>query len=115
MRLLEMIQEDPRYCTSEVAEEFECNHTATAQHLRGLGKTCRCGAWIARGLSGYQQVRQDVCMNFLTLRRDFSWLKNLVTGDEKWMIYVNRQQSVGGSVAAKQEFPAQNRNFTQKG
>ncbi|VDP07894.1 unnamed protein product [Heligmosomoides polygyrus] len=74
VRLLELVLEDHQRCTSELAEDAECSHTTRAQHLRGLGKTCRHGARMPYEHSGHQlQVRKDACMNFLTLLQNF-WI-----------------------------------------
>ncbi|EYC00698.1 hypothetical protein Y032_0113g356 [Ancylostoma ceylanicum] len=81
-RLLELIEEDPRHDTRELAEELQRHHNTVAVHLRSIGKKWRYGAWIPHDLSGRQlRVRRDACMNFLTFRRTFAWLEYLVTGD----------------------------------
>ncbi|VDP46204.1 unnamed protein product [Heligmosomoides polygyrus] len=80
-QLLEMVREDLRRRTHELAEELECSHKTIAQRLCGLWKVY--GVWIPHELSGHQlQVRQDACMNFFILRGNFSWIEDLFTGDE---------------------------------
>ncbi|CAF5215482.1 unnamed protein product, partial [Rotaria magnacalcarata] len=41
-------------------------------------------------LSPHQlQHRVDACMNLMTSHRNYKWLRNLITGDEKWVLYIN--------------------------
>ena len=45
--------------------------------------------WIPHQLSAYQlQRRLDVCLDLLTSHRNYERLRNLVTGDEKWVLYI---------------------------
>ena len=48
------------------------------------------GIWISHELSTYQLQRGlDACMDLLTSHRNYEWFRNLVTGDEKWVLYIN--------------------------
>ena len=68
--------------------------------------------WIPHELSAHQlQYRLDVCMDLWTCHRNYEWLCNLITGDEKWVLYVNHTRnrhwfSVGqtGTVTPKHDF-----------
>ena len=52
------------------------------------------GVWIPHELSPHQlQHRVDACMDLTTSHRNHAWLLNLVTGDEKWVLYVNYARS----------------------
>ena len=42
-RLLELIEEDPRCDTRELADELQCHYNTVAVHLRSAGKTCKYG------------------------------------------------------------------------
>jgi histone-lysine N-methyltransferase SETMAR len=60
------------------------------KHLNELGKTWKYGVWIPHELSPYQlQYRVDACMNLITSHRNYQWLRNLITGDEKWVLYIS--------------------------
>jgi histone-lysine N-methyltransferase SETMAR len=60
------------------------------KHLKELGKTWKYGVWIPDELSSHQlQQRVDVCMDLITSHRNYQWLSNLITGDEKWVLYIN--------------------------
>ena len=58
-------------------------------HLNELGKTWKYGVWISHELSPHQlQLRVDTCMASMTSHRYYQWLHNLITVDEKWLLYV---------------------------
>ncbi|CAF1533422.1 unnamed protein product [Rotaria magnacalcarata] len=38
------------------------------------------------------QFRVGACMELLTSHRNYQWLRNLITGDEKWVLYINYQR-----------------------
>ena len=88
--LKELIEQDPRLTTRCLAERLGCSHIAIETHLHELGKTWKYGVWIPHQLSPLQlQQRVDACMELMTSHRNYQWLHNLVTGDEKWVLYIN--------------------------
>jgi [histone H3]-lysine36 N-dimethyltransferase SETMAR len=85
-----LIESDPRQTTRCLAEQLGCSHTTIERHLSDLGKTYRYGVWIPHQLTRDQfERRVDACLELLSSRRNFEWLNNLITGDEKWVLYVN--------------------------
>lgn len=89
-RILALIEEDPRRTVRELGELLGHNHQTIANHLHRLGKVSKLGAWVPHELADHQvQARVNVCMQLLTFKRTFNWLNDLVTGDEKWVLYVN--------------------------
>ena len=87
---LKQLIEDPRMTSRCSAEQFGCSHTVVEKHLNELGKTWRYGVWIRHELSPHQlQYRVDACMDLMTSHRNYQWLRNLITGDEKWVLYIN--------------------------
>ncbi|CAF1688347.1 unnamed protein product, partial [Adineta ricciae] len=88
--LKQLIEEDPRLTTRCLAERLGCVHATVETHLKELGKTWKYGVWIPHELSPHQlQLRVDACMELMTSHRNYQWLHNLLTGDEKWVLYVN--------------------------
>jgi histone-lysine N-methyltransferase SETMAR len=88
--LKQLIEEDPRLTTRCLAERLGCVHATVETHLKELGKTWKYGVWIPHELSPRQlQLRVDACMELMTSHRNYQWLHNLITGDEKWVLYVN--------------------------
>ena len=89
-RLKQLAEDDPQLTTRCLAEQLGCSHTAVETYLNDLGKMWKYGVSIPYELSACQlQHRLDVCMNLLTPHRNYEWLRNLVTDDEKWVPYIN--------------------------
>lgn len=88
--LKQLIEEDPRLTSRCLAEQLGCSHTTVEKHLHELRKSWKYGIWIPHDLSPQQlQQRVDACMELMTSHRNYEWLKTLITGDEKWVLYVN--------------------------
>ena len=89
-RLQELLKSDPRYTTRCLASELGCSHTAIYYHLTRLGFQSLLGFWIPHDLTANQKTqRLDICMSLLSKKRHFGWLDDVITGDEKWVLYVN--------------------------
>ena len=85
-RLKQLIEDDPRLTTCCLAEQLGCSHST----MEKLGTTWKYGLWISHQLSAYIfQHRVDVYMGLLTSHRNYEWLRSLVTGNEKWLLYIN--------------------------
>ena len=85
-RVKQLIEDDPRLTTCCLAEQLGCSHYT----METLGTTWKYGLWISQQLSAYiLQHRVDVYMGLLTSHRNYEWPRNLVTGDEKWLLYIN--------------------------
>ena len=88
--LKQLIEEDPRLTSCYLAAQLGCSHTTEETHLSELDKTSKYGVWIPHELSLHQlQLRADTCMALMTSHRNYQWLHSRITGDEKWMLYVN--------------------------
>jgi histone-lysine N-methyltransferase SETMAR len=88
--LKQLVEDDPRSTLHSLAETLGCSHTAVENHLHALGKKWKYGVWIPHELAPHQlQKRIDACMELMTSHRNYEWLRNLITGDEKWVLYVN--------------------------
>ena len=88
--LKELIEEDSRLTTRCVAERLGCPHIIVGTHSHELGKTWKYGVWIPHELSPHQpQHRVDACMELMTSHRNYQWHRNLITSDEKWVLYTN--------------------------
>ncbi|CAF1660010.1 unnamed protein product, partial [Adineta ricciae] len=74
--LKQLIEEDPRLTLRCLAEQLECFHTTVEKNLNELSKAWKNG-------------RVDTCMDLITFHRNYQWLAKLITGNEKWVLYVN--------------------------
>ena len=114
-RLKELIEDDPRLTTRCLAEHLGCSHVTVATHLHELGKTCKYGVWIPHDLSPHQlQHRVDACMELMTSHGNYRWLNNLITGDEKWVLYVNHTRKRQWLAAGQKGVPTPKHDSNQK-
>lgn len=91
--LLLLIEEEPRSSLDELADRLECSRSTVEIHLHRLGKSWRYGRWNPHELnSDLRRRRIDVCMELVSAHRNYEWLSNIVTGDEKWVLYVNHNR-----------------------
>lgn len=89
-RLVELVESDPRQTTRCLASALGCSNATIDRHLNELGYRLKLDVWVPHDLNHFQQnQRLDICMNFLTFKRTFNWLDHLITGDEKWVLYIN--------------------------
>ena len=89
-RLQELVEQDPRQTTICLASELGCCHSTISRQLNQLGYQLKLGVWVSHELTANQQnLRLDIYTSLLTKHRTMSWLDNLITGDEKWVLYVN--------------------------
>ena len=85
-----LIKSDPRQTTRCLASKLQCSHVTIASHLNQLGYRYLHTIWIPHTLSlDLASQRMDMCYDLINKKRNFQWLDNLVTGDEKWVMYVN--------------------------
>ena len=88
--LKQLIEEDPRLTTCCLAERLGCSHTTVETHLSELDKTWKYGVWMPHDLSPHQlQLGIHTCVALVMYHHNCQWLYNLITGDEKWVLYVN--------------------------
>ena len=97
-------RKDPTLTTRNVAHTFGCSHTRVQYHFKELRLVSKLGEWIPHDLTQMQlKKRVDICQQLLYSRRTYNWLDNLITGDEKWVLYTNttrkRQWLKPGQVA----------------
>ena len=88
--LKQPIEEDPRLTTCCLSGRLGCFHTTLEKYLSELSTTWKYKVWIRHELLPHQpQLRVDTCMELMTSHRNYQWLDNLISGDEKWVLYVN--------------------------
>ena len=91
--LKKLIDEDLRLTTRCLAERLGCSHITAETHLHKLDKTQKYAVWIPYKLSPLQlQNRADACVELSTSYRNHQWFLNLVTNNEKWVLYINNER-----------------------
>lgn len=89
-RLLMLLEENCRRTTRELAEILECSKTTVDDHLRRLGKVPKLGVWVPHKLTPQNlHDRAETCTILLSRSRRMDWLDNVITGDEKWVLFCN--------------------------
>ena len=89
-KLLELVKVDSRQSTREMASKLGCSHDTIHQHLIKLGFVQKLGKWLPHHLTDEQKwQRLAICSSLLSRKVDREWIKQIVTGDEKWVLYVN--------------------------
>lgn len=85
-----LIESNPRYTTREIAETLSIHHSTVYDHLNKLGYVCKLNIWVPHELKEiYLTKRIDICDMLIKCEERDSFLKRLITGDEKWIMYTN--------------------------
>lgn len=88
--LQEMVETDPRLSSRELALRLDVSHTTVLNHLHEIGKVCKMGIWVPHQLSVNNLLqRTSICTSLLARYDVDPFLKRIVTGDEKWVLYLN--------------------------
>lgn len=97
-RLNQLLLEDARQTTRELAKRMDCSNSTVAEHLHSMGKVQKLGAWVPHLLSeNNKNQRSTVAASLLARHRSTHghkqrFLYRIVTGDEKWCLYINMKQ-----------------------
>ena len=88
--LLILVEENSRYSSRDLAILFGVSHNAICEHLVAIGKSYRSGEWVPHELTNQQMAnRVWICDHLLKRLKNEPFLERIVTGDEKWCLYVN--------------------------
>ena len=88
--MLRLVESDSRQTTIEMAKTLCCDQSTISRHLASLGKVRKLGCWVPHKMTEQNRnQRINICSYFLNLSRTTSWLNSIITGDEKWVMYVN--------------------------
>jgi len=85
-----LLETNPRQTTRELAKQLGCSHTTVESHLHALGKIRKYGSWVPHELSANEKLRRvSACVSLLSHHQKSSFLERIVTGDQKWVLYIN--------------------------
>lgn len=85
-----LIESEPRMSTRDIALHLSCSHTTVENILHCLGKVWKLGTWTPHQLTDDQkQQRLVACSALLSRHNHEPFLDRIVTGDEKYVLYVN--------------------------
>ncbi|XP_045390617.1 histone-lysine N-methyltransferase SETMAR-like [Lemur catta] len=107
-QLRSVMEADPLTTTQEGAEELKVGHSTVIQHLKHIGKVKKLDKWVPHELTENQRNRRfEVSSSLLVRNNNEPFLDRIVTCDEKWILYHNRQQAAQwlDREAAPKHFP----------
>ncbi|CAF3330102.1 unnamed protein product [Rotaria socialis] len=89
-RLKVLIEDNPRLTTRELSAMLGCNQSTIDRHLYEMGKVNKLEKWVPHQLTSDNiQQRITICNSLLSKRNLQRFLQQIVTGDEKWVLYVD--------------------------
>ena len=115
-QLVELVEANPRETTRILASALHCSPTTIANSLHSLGKTLKLDCWVPHELTQRDHdARCEVCTQLLSRSRRFEWLDNVLTGDEKWCLYMSPTHvSASGLALKKSRIQKRNLIFTHE-
>ncbi|CAK9833044.1 Histone-lysine N-methyltransferase SETMAR [Anthophora retusa] len=93
-----VIENNPRSTTRQLAEMVNKSKSTIHDHIVKLGYISRFDVWLPHNLTEKNLLdRISICDSLYKRNEETPFLKQLVTGDEKWIIYKNveRKRSWG--------------------
>jgi histone-lysine N-methyltransferase SETMAR len=88
--LVELLQDNARLSVREMSELLGLPKSTIHDHLRKLKFVARHDVWVPHDLTERNLIeRISVCDTLLQRFHQEDFLKQIVTGDEKWVLYAN--------------------------
>ena len=90
-KLVQLVTDNPRQSSYELGKQLDCDHSQVVSHLHELGYVSKLGSWVPHELTeaniGLQQ-RVSICSSLLSRYPQEEFLRSIITGDEKWVLYI---------------------------
>ena len=88
-----IIENNQRYTTREIADILKISKSSLENHLHQLGSVHRFDVWVPHKLSEKNLLDCiSACDSLLKRNGNVPFLKQVVTGNEKWILYDNVEQ-----------------------
>ena len=85
-----LIENNQHYTTREIANILKISKSSIENHLHQLGYVHLFDVWVAHKLSEKNLLdRISACNSLLKHNENVLFLKQIVMGDEKWVLYNN--------------------------
>ena len=85
-----LIENDQRYITREIADILKISKLSIENHLHQLGYVNRFDVWVPHKLSKKNLLDHiSACDSLLKHNENVLFLKQIVMGDEEWILYNN--------------------------
>ena len=83
-----LTENNQRYTTRNIADILKISKSSVENHLHQLGYVNHFDVWVPRKLSENNLLnRISACDSLLKHNENVPFLKQIVTGDEKWVLY----------------------------
>lgn len=88
--LKRLVESDPRQSIRDIAKNIKCSIDTIRRQLHQIGKVWKCGIWVPHQLSvSNLNQRMSIATSLLSRQKFEPFLDRVITGDEKWVLYVN--------------------------
>ncbi|EZA46787.1 Histone-lysine N-methyltransferase SETMAR, partial [Ooceraea biroi] len=89
-KLKALIDSNRRLTTREIAENLNISKSSVENHLKRLGYISKLDIWVRHELKEIHLTeRIDICDSLLKREENDPFLKRMITGDEKSIVYNN--------------------------
>lgn len=89
-----LVETNPKMSIQEIAKTLQATWSTVQRHLKEIGKVYRQGIWVPHLLSDMNKdQRRTICTSLLCRLRNDPFLRRIVTGDEKWVLYNNNKRT----------------------
>ena len=85
-----LVDANRRITTREIGERLNLSNSTVYGHLKGLDLILKLDVWVPHVLTERNLCRRvDVCDSLLKRQVNDPFLKRIISGDEKWVVYNN--------------------------
>ena len=85
-----LLDENPHLTTRDIADELQIAIQSVSNHIRKIGYVSRLDRLGPHDLTEAQLAcRTEICDSLIKREKNLPFLKSVVTGDEKWIVYNN--------------------------
>ena len=104
--LRSLVEDDPKLTLEEMADALGCIRATVQRHLHEMGKACRSGVWVPHELSEVNRsLRTSICNSLVIRQEKEPFLHQIVTGDEKWVLYENPKRGTQWFSTSQEPIP----------
>ena len=88
------VESDPHTTIRKLGSKLGTSHTAVLKHLRGINKVKKLDSYMPYELTQRQMIdRKSKCASLLLRFKRLPFLHQIITCDEKLILYDNRKRS----------------------
>ncbi|GFW35033.1 histone-lysine N-methyltransferase SETMAR [Trichonephila clavipes] len=89
-KITEIIKVDQHVSSRSIAQELKIDHKTVLSHLRKVGFKKKLHVWVSHQLTLKNMMDRTSICETLPKRNEINpFLKRMVNGDEKWVLYYN--------------------------